>query len=324
MDRNLALELSRATEAAALASARLMGKGDGMAADKAAVDAMRSVFNSIYFKGTIVLGEGERDQAPMLFIGEAVGCGKSPEIDIAVDPLECTNSVANGRPNAMSVVAAAPKGNLLGAPDTYMEKMAVGPEAADAIDLSLSIEENLGRVAECKGFTIEDLTVVILDRERHEDLIKRVRKAGARIQLISDGDVSAAIAAALPNTGVDMLVGIGGAPEGVLAAAALRCIGGEIQARLVPRNQEEIDRSKKMGITDINRIYKCSDLASGDRVMFAATGVTDGDLLNGVRYRSDGATTHSLAMRVSTKTRRFMTTEHYFEGEPDYKGEPDV
>jgi fructose-1,6-bisphosphatase II len=318
MDRNLALEMVRVTEAAALASARWMGKGDGRAADDAAVKAMRSVFDSISFDGTVVIGEGERDEAPMLYIGETVGNGKKPKVDIAVDPLECTNSVAYGRPNAMSVIALAPQGELLQAPDTYMEKIAVGPEAADAVDLDAPVEDNLKRVAEAKHMDIQDLTVVILDRERHEELISRIRKVGARIHLIPDGDVSAAIAAALPGTGIDVLVGIGGAPEGVLAAAALRCIGGELQARLVPRNKEEIERAKKMGIKDISKVYKCSELARGNNIMFAATGVTDGDLLKGVRFRKGGAVTYSLVMRSSTRTRRFIETEHYFESQPSY------
>lgn len=318
MERNLALEAIRVTEAAALSAARFMGKGDAQAANLAAIEAMRKVFNSIYFKGTIVIGEGERSENPMLYTGEEVGCGKTPEVDIAVDPLECTNAVAFGRANSLSVIAMAPKGDLLQAPDTYMEKIAVGPISAGVIDLNLSIEENLNRIAEVKKYSIRDLTVVILDRERHEDLINRVRKAGARINLIQDGDVSAAIAAALPGTGIDVLMGIGGAQEGVLAAAALHCIGGEFQARLVPRSHEEIERARKMGIKDINRIYKGCDLARGDSIMFAATGVTDGDLLNGVRYRNDGATTHSLVMRAKTKTRRFMITEHYFKDQPLY------
>lgn len=318
MDRNLALESVRLTEAAALSSARWMGKGEKDAADNAAVEAMRKVFDSISISGTIVIGEGERDEAPMLYIGEKVGNGDSPEVDIAVDPLECTNSVAYGRSNAMAVLAMAPKGDFLAAPDTYMEKIAVGPEAADAIDLNLTIEENLNRVAEAKNFEVSDLTVVILERERHKELISKVRKAGARIQLISDGDVAAAIAASLPGTGIDMLVGIGGSPEGVLAAAALRCVGGEIQGRLKPRNQDEIDRAKKMGVEDINKIYTCKELAKGNDIMFAATGVTDGDLLNGVRYRVDGATTHSLVLRSASLTRRFIITEHYFDQSPKF------
>lgn len=254
----------------------------------------------------------------MLFIGEKVGTGKGPRVDIALDPLEGTTITATGGQNALAVLALAEDGGFLHAPDTYMEKIAVGPEAADVIDLNLPVEENLHRVAEAKGFAIQDLTVVILERERHEDLITRVRKAGARIHLIADGDVSAAIATALPGTGIDVLVGIGGAPEGVLAAAAMRCIGGTIQARLVPRNNEEIERAKQMGVKDINKIYKCDELARGDNITFTATGVTDGDLLNGVRYRPDGATTHSLVLRSSSGTRRFIITEHYFDEKPQF------
>jgi fructose-1,6-bisphosphatase II len=279
---------------------------------------MRRTLDGIYFKGTVVIGEGERDEAPMLYIGEKVGCGDSPEVDIAVDPLECTNSVAYGRSNALAVIAIAPKGKLLHAPDTYMEKIAVGPKGADAIDLRESPEENIGRVAESLGLAISNLTVVILDRERHTELIARVRKTGARIHLIPDGDVSSAIAAALPESGVDLLLGIGGAPEGVLAAAALRCIGGAMQGRLVFRNQEEIDRAKKMGINDINKIFNVDELAGGEETMFAATGVTDGDLLKGVVFRPEGAVTHSLALRQKSGTRRFIRAEHFFESKPVY------
>ncbi len=318
MDRNLALEAIRVTEAAALASARWMGKGDPKAADRSAVEAMRKVFDSIYFKGNVVIGEGDHDEVPKLFVGEELGCGKEPVVDIVVDALQCTSSVAFGRTNAMSVTAMAPEGNFLQAPDTYMEKLAVGPEAAEVIDLNLPIEENLSRIAEAKKYGISELTVGILDRERHEDLINRVRKMGPRIHLIQDGDVSAAIATAMPGTGVDVLAGIGGAPEGVLAAAALRCLGGGLQARLVPRSQEEIERARRFGIKDINKLYSCDELARGENVMFAATGVTDGDLLNGVRFRHDGATTHSLVMRSITRTVRFIVTEHYFVGEPKY------
>jgi len=318
MDRNLALEIVRVTEAAALASAQWMGKGDGNSADEAAVSAMRTVFDSINFRGTIIIGEGERDEAPMLYIGESVGCGEEPEVDIAVDPLEGTNSVAYGRWNAMSVIAMAPKGDLLNAPDTYMDKIATGPEAAAVIDLSLSVEENIERVALAKNMPMADVTVVILDRDRHQDLMKRVRRTGARIHLITDGDVPAAIATAVPNSGIDLLLGIGGAPEGVLAATALRCMGGELQGRLKPRNQGEIERMKKMGIQDSDRVYKGCELARGDNLMFAATGVTDGDLLDGVRYRRDGATTESVVLRMRSNTRRFIRTEHYFIGEPRY------
>jgi fructose-1,6-bisphosphatase II len=318
MDRNLALELVRVTEAAALSSATWMGKGDNMAADAAAVKAMRQTFDSIQFNGTVVIGEGERDEAPMLFIGEKVGSGVEPEVDIALDPLECTNSVAYGRPNAMSVIALAPKGCFLHAPDTYMEKIATGPQAAHVISLEKSYEDNVRDVAAANGMAVEDLTVVILDRDRHQDLIRRVRATGARIHLIADGDVSAAIATALPNTGIDLLMGIGGAPEGVLAAAALRCVGGGMKGRLVFRNKEEIARAKKMGIDDIERIFDLHELAKGDKVMFSATGVTDGDMLKGVRFVPGGARTHSLVMRARTGTIRFIETQHFYERKPVY------
>jgi fructose-1,6-bisphosphatase II len=320
MDKNLALEFVRVTEAAALASARWMGKGDANAADDAAVQAMRTVFKAVDIDGTIVIGEGERDEAPMLYIGEKVGKGNSKmKVDIALDPLECTNSVAYGRQNAISVLAAAEKGNILHAPDTYMEKIAVGPQAADAIDLCDSVEQNLKRIAKAKNYDINDLTVVILERERHKDLISRVRKVGARIQLILDGDVSAAMATALPGTGVDVLLGIGGAPEGVLAAAALRCLGGAIQGRLVPRNKEEEARCRKMGIKNIKKVFKTEEMAKGNNIMLAATGVTDGDMLKGVRYTGTGAYTHSIVMRSRTGTIRFVSTEHHFTDEPDYR-----
>ena len=317
MDRNLALEAVRVTEAAALNCARLTGRGDEKAADKAAVDAMRKAFDSLAIDGTVVIGEGERDEAPMLYIGEKVGCG-GPKVDIALDPLECTNSVAFGRHNAISVLAAAEAGNILHAPDTYMEKIAVGPEAKDVIDLGESVETNLKRIAKAKNYDITDLTVVILERERHKDLISRVRKTGARIHLILDGDVSAAMATALPGTGVDVLMGTGGAPEGVLAAAALRCLGGAIQGRLVPRNPQEAARCKQMGIKNINKIFKTEELARGNNIMLAATGVTDGDMLKGVRYTSTGAYTHSIVMRSKSGTIRFISTEHHFTEEPDY------
>lgn len=318
MDRNLALEIVRVTEAAALASAVWLGRGSPKGADAAATEAMRRTFDSINFRGTVVIGEGERDEAPMLYIGEQVGNGSDPAVDIAVDPLECTNSVAFGRPNAMAVIAIAPRGQLLHAPDTYMEKIAVGPKATEAIDLRQSPEENIGRVAECLGYPISNLTVVILDRDRHSELIARVRKTGARIHLIPDGDVSSAIAAALPDNGVDLLLGIGGAPEGVLAAAALRCIGGALQGRLVFRNQQERDRAEAMGIKDLEKIFHADELACGDGIMFAATGVTDGDLLKGVIFRPGGAVTHSLVLRQVSGTRRYITAEHYFETAPTY------
>lgn len=318
MDRNLALEIVRVTEAAALSCAHWMGKGDAHSADQAAVNAMRKAFDSIRFDGTVVIGEGERDEAPMLFIGEKVGSGGAPEVDIALDPLECTNSVANGRPNALAVIALAPKGCFLHAPDTYMEKIAVGPKAAGAIDLNKPVEANVRDVADALGLRVENLTVVILERDRHLDLIARVRSTGARIHLIPDGDVAAAIATALPDTGIDLLMGTGGAPEGVLAAAALRCVGGAMQGRLRFRNQDEIVRAKAMGIEDLDAILDLDDLAKGDAVMFCATGVTNGDMLKGVRFFGGGAWTHSLVMRAKTGTIRFIETQHFFDRKPIY------
>lgn len=319
MDRNLAIEVVRVTEAAALASARLMGRGDEKAADQAAVDAMRKALNSIRMSGTVVIGEGERDEAPMLYIGEKVGCGdgNSSEIDIALDPLEGTTLTATGAPNALAVIAIAQKGNFLHAPDTYMEKIAVGPGAKGVIDLNKTPTENLRNIANSKKVNIEDLAVIILNRPRHKELIDEVRKSGARIKLIPDGDVSAAIATAKEGSGVDVLMGIGGAPEGVIAAAALRCVGGDMQGRLKPRNDEEIARAKKMGIKDINKIYRIDELAKGD-VMFAATGVTDGDFLRGVRFFGGGAETHSIVMRSKTMTIRYITATHHFEHKPNY------
>ena len=319
MDRNLGLELVRVTEAAALSAAGWMGKGDAHQADDAAVEAMRKAFSAIQFSGVVVIGEGERDEAPMLFIGEKLGNGKPPKVDIALDPLECTNSVAFGRSNALSVVAAAEHGHFLHAPDTYMEKIAVGKDAQEAIDLSKSVEENLKNIAAAKKLPVENLTVVVLDRQRHEELVRRVRKLGCRIHLIPDGDVSAAIATALPDSGVDVLLGTGGAPEGVLAAAALRCLGGAFQGKLVFRNEEEIRRAKKMGVKNVHKIYSCEELARGDNIMFACTGVTDGDLLKGVHFFPGGAETHSLVMRSKTGTLRFITTRHTFDRMPDYE-----
>ncbi len=318
MDRNLALEMVRATEAGALAAARWMGKGNAQSADEAATDAMHHAFNSINFQGNIVLGEGDPQFFPKLYDGETVGCGTDSSIDVAVDPLECNNSVAFGRTNALAVVAMAPHGEFFVPPLAYMEKIAVGPEAASAINLAEPIEENLIRIAEAKNYSTADLTVVALDRPRHAELIERVRKTGARIHLIPDGDVSAAMAVALPGTGVDVLVGTGGSVAGVLAAAALRCIGGEIQVRIAPRDNEEMNLLKEKGFGSPNRIYRAVDLVKGDNVMFAATGVTDGDTLNGVRYRANGATTHSVVMRLASRTRRFIVTEHYFSDDPSY------
>jgi fructose-1,6-bisphosphatase II len=311
MNRNLALELVRATEAAALASARLMGRGDDMGADQEAVDAMRKVLNRIEMEGTVVIGEGERDEAPMLFIGEPVGTGKGPRIELAVDPLEGTTICATGGPNALSVIAAADEGGFLHAPDTYMDKIAVGPVARGVIDIDKSPTDNLKAISAAKGVPVEDLTVVILDRPRHEKLIEEVRRAGARIKLIKDGDVSAAIATCSPDHAVDVLLGIGGAPEGVIAAAALRCFSGEIQARLKPRNEQEAEREREMGIQEVDARLSMEDLASGE-VMFAATGVTAGDFLNGVRFRAEGALTQSVVMRSSTMTVRYIDSQHNF------------
>lgn len=317
MDRNLALEVARVTEAAALLCARLMGRGDEKAADQAAVDAMRRAFNGVAINGTVVIGEGERDEAPMLYIGEKVGTGEGPEVDIALDPLEGTTICANGAPNALSVIAIAEKGNFLHCPDTYMDKIAVGPVGKGVVDLDKSPTANLKALAEAKGVRIEDLTVIILYRPRHDALIQEVRNAGARIRLISDGDVSAAIATTKPETGIDILMGIGGAPEGVLAAAALRCVGGDMQGRLKPRNQQEIERAQSMGVRDIAKKFSIEELARGE-VMFAATGVTDGDYLEGVHFFAGGATSQSVVMRSKTRTIRVIDATHYFDFKPTY------
>jgi fructose-1,6-bisphosphatase II len=317
VDRNYALEFVRVTEAAALESARLMGRGDEKAADYAAVDAMRRMLNSIHFDGTVVIGEGERDEAPMLFIGEKVGKGSGPKFDLALDPLEGTTICARGGNNALSVIAIAEEGHFLHAPDCYMQKIAVGPDAKGAIDLGASASENLKNIAKAKKRYVEDLTVIILDRPRHADLIAEVRKAGARIWLIGDGDVSAAIATCKPDSGVDVLMGIGGAPEGVIAAAALRCIGGDFQGKLVFNKETDRERATKMGVKNPDKIFKIDDLAQGN-VMFCATGVTQGTFLDGVHFRSGGATTHSVVMRSETGTLRFIQAEHHFDRKPRY------
>ncbi|MCP3064860.1 class II fructose-bisphosphatase [Myxococcus sp. K38C18041901] len=319
MDRNLAMEVVRVTEMAAIASARLMGRGDKNESDQAAVDAMRRAFDALHIDGTIVIGEGERDEAPMLYIGEKVGrrADGDPAVDIALDPLEGTNLCAYGRPGSITVVAMASKGGLLNAPDTYMEKLAVGPRARGAIDLRKSATENLRTIAETMKVYVSDLTVVVLDRERHQDLIKEIRAAGARIRLIEDGDVAGAIATCFEGTGVDVLMGTGGAPEGVIAAAAIRATGGDMQGRLVPRNPGEIERAKKMGITDMSKIYAAEELARGE-VMFAATGVTSGDFLKGVRFFGGGCETHSVVMRSKTSTVRFIQSLHKFDKKPGY------
>lgn len=318
MERNLALEVVRVTEAAALAAARLMGRGDNVAADQAAVQAMRSAFNAVQFKGRVVIGEGERDEAPMLFIGEEVGASDTPRVDIAVDPLEGTTIVATGGNNALAVIAIAEEGGFLHAPDTYMQKLAVGPKAKGVIDISASPTENLRRIAKALKVYVEDLCVVILDRPRHQDLIGECRAAGARIKLIGDGDVAAAIATAKEGSDVNVLMGIGGAPEGVLAAAALKCLGGDFQGILKFRNNEEAERAKTMGVQDLNKVYKLEDLARSD-VMFAATGVTFGNFLKGVQFFSGGANTSSVVMRSKSRTIRFIETTHYFEFKPRYE-----
>lgn len=315
MDRNYALEFVRVTEAAALAAARLMGRGDEKAADHAAVEAMRAALNSIAFDGRVVIGEGERDEAPMLYIGEKVGKGGGSKLDLALDPLEGTTICARGLPNSIAVIAIAEEGKFLHAPDVYMEKIAVGPEARGAIDLNLSPLENLKNIARAKKCEVADLTVIILDRPRHEDLIRQVRDSGARIFLIGDGDVSAAIATCKAESGVDVLMGTGGAPEGVIAAAALRCTGGDFQGRLIFRRDDERERAQKMGITDFNKVYSIQELASGN-VMFCATGVTTGAFLGGVRFFAGGAETHSVVMRSQTGTVRTITASHHFERKP--------
>jgi fructose-1,6-bisphosphatase II len=321
MDRNLALELVRVTEAAAMACARWMGRGDAKGADQAAVDAMRRAFDSVHIQGTVVIGEGERDEAPMLFIGEKVGAGwhdggrDAPKVDIAVDPLEGTNLCATGAPDAIAVIAVADDGKFLNAPDTYMDKIAVGPSGRGVIDITKSPTWNLQALAAAKRARVEDLTAIILDRPRHQALIEEVRKAGARIRLITDGDVSAAIATCKDSTGIDVLFGIGGAPEGVLAAAALRCVGGDMQGRLKYRNDDERARAEKMGIKDHNKVYKLEELAEG-QVMFAATGVTDGAFLKGVHFFGGGGTTHSVVMRSKSGTVRFIEAEHSLDHKP--------
>ncbi len=325
LGRNLALETCRVTEAAALACSRWMGLGNEKAADQAAVDAMRTALNGLDIQGTVVIGEGERDKAPMLYIGEKVGSGEGPEVDIALDPLEGTTICATGAPNALAVVAIAEKGGFLKAPDVYMKKIAVGPGLpTGVINLEDSPEKNLKNLAKAKKCELEDLLVVILERPRHEELIAKVRETKARIQLIGDGDVAGIIAATRAETGVDIYMGIGGAPEGVLAAAALQCVGGQMQGRLVFDSgvgDQKIEESQKenamrMGITDLNKIYTMDDMAYGD-VMFSATGVTSGWMLKGVRRFSGGASTHTIVMRSRTGTVRFVDTEHNFTRKVD-------
>ncbi|MEA4902734.1 class II fructose-bisphosphatase [Desulfitobacterium sp.] len=318
MERELTMEFARVTEAAALASARWVGRGDKEAADDAAVEAMRSVFDTIHMDGTVVIGEGEMDEAPMLYIGERLGTGEAPELDVAVDPLEGTNIVAKGLSGAIAVMAIAEKGGLLHAPDMYMDKIAVGPAAKGKINIDAPVIENLTNVAKALGKNINDLAVVIMDRPRHQKLIKEVREAGARIRLITDGDVSPAVACGIEDSGVDMMIGVGGAPEGVLAAAALRCLGGEMQGRLWPENDDDIERAKKLGIDDVNKLLTLDDLVKSDDVFFAATGITEGPLLRGVNFTAQGASTHTVVMRGKTGTVRFIEAQHRFDKKPKY------
>lgn len=313
MDKNLALEAVRVTEAAALSASKLVGRGDEKAADQAAVDAMRGALNTLPINGEVVIGEGERDEAPMLYIGEQVGSG-GPAIDIALDPLEGTTITAKGGPNAMAVLAMTDKGGFLNAPDIYMEKIAVGPHISpDVLDLDAPIGDVLKNIAKAKGGRVDELMICILDRPRHEGLIKSARDAGARINLIPDGDVSAVMATADPEeSGIDIYAGIGGAPEGVLAAAALQCIGGSMLGRLVYYNDAERERARKWDITDFDKIYTTNELAKPDNVMFAATGVTDGTMLKGVRRFPGGAMTHSIVMRSKSGTVRKVEAHHNF------------
>ncbi|RKD21997.1 fructose-1,6-bisphosphatase II [Caminicella sporogenes DSM 14501] len=320
MDRNLAINLVRVTEAAALGAAKYMGRGDKNLADQAAVDNMRKMFDTMDIDGIVVIGEGELDEAPMLYIGERIGMCRldSTKVDIAVDPLDGTNSVAKGLPNAIAVIAMAPRGCLLKAPDTYMYKLAVGPKAKGVIDLNAPVKENLLNIAKALNKDIADLTVTMLDRERHNDIIRECRELGTRIKLFRDGDVAAAIATCFEHTGVDVLIGIGGAPEGVIAAAALKCLGGEMQAKLHPMSDEEMERCIKLG-APTDKVFLLDDLVKGSEAYFAATGVSDGYLLKGVTYLSHNvAKTHSVVMRSQTGTIRFVEAIHKLDKKPSY------
>lgn len=321
IDRDLALGLVRVTEIAALGSARWMGRGDKNAADQAAVDGMRKMFDTLNIDGVVVIGEGELDEAPMLYIGEKLGKRghEDIQVDIAVDPLDGTNSVAKGLPNAISVIAIAERGCLLHAPDMYMDKIAVGPKARGVIDINASIEDNMRNIARALKKDIKEVTVTMLDRERHEKLVKEIRRIGCRIKLFKDGDVAAALATCFDKTGVDVLMGIGGAPEGVIAAAALKCMGGEFQGKLHPMNDEERQRCKDMGISNIDKVLKLEDLVKGDDVFFAATGISDGELLKGVLFMENNtAMTHSVVMRSKTGTIRFVEAAHNLYKKPGY------
>lgn len=312
MNRELSMEFVRVTEAAAIASARGVGRGDKNGIDQLAVDAMRKLFDTVHINGTVVIGEGEMDEAPMLYIGEEVGAG-GPDVDIAVDPVEGTNLVAKGQNGAIAVIAIAPKGCLLHAPDMYMDKIAVGPRAKGCINIDDPVSVNLERVAKALHRNVNDLTVVALDRPRHRKIIEEVRSVGARIRLISDGDVDPIIDAGIEGTGVHMYIGRGGAPEGVLAACGLKCLGGDMQARLVPENEDQAERCRKMGIEDTKKILTIDDLVKGDDCMFTATAITNCDMLRGVNYFGNGARTHTISMRYATGTVRFIDAVHTFD-----------
>ncbi|WP_142827123.1 class II fructose-bisphosphatase [Planococcus soli] len=316
MERSLSMELVRITEAAAIASSKWMGRGMKVEADDAATTAMRKVFDTIPMRGVVVIGEGEMDEAPMLYIGEELGTGNGPEVDVAVDPLEGTNIVAAGGWNALAVLAIADRGNLLNAPDMYMEKIAVGPESVGKIDINAPVIDNLRAVAKAKNKDIEEVVATIMDRPRHQDIIDQIRAAGARIKLIDDGDVAGAINTAFDQTGVDILFGTGGAPEGVIAAVGLKCLGGEIQGKLVPQNEEEAQRCIDMGI-DVSKVLMMEDLVKGDDAIFAATGVTDGELLKGVQLKGGFAESHTLVMRAKSGTIRFIEGRHSLQKKPN-------
>ena len=321
MERELAIEFVRVSEAAAIASAKWMGRGNKNKADQAAVDAMRGMFETVDIDGEVVIGEGEIDEAPMLYIGERIGRneGEVSKVDIAVDPLEGTRIVAEGRANALAILAVAERGGFLKAPDMYMDKLAVGPGAKGSINIDKSVAKNLQNIAHALNKPVEEVTVTILDKERHRGeggLISQVRKSGAKTRLISDGDVAAALATALPETGVDVLMGVGGAPEGVLAAAGLKCLGGDMEARLRPREDSEIKRAKEMGIKEIEAALRLDDLAGSEDIIFSATGVTDGAMLKGVRFKGKQAETESLVMRSKTGTIRFVEAIHNLDTKP--------
>ena len=322
LDRNLALELVRVTEAAALLAGRYMGRGDKIAADQAAVDAMRTLLGTIEMEGIVVIGEGTKDEAPMLYIGEKVGCADHPKVDIAVDPIDGTRLLSNGMPNSIAVLAVAERGSMYAWQDVaYMDKIAVGADAAGMIDVNAPVKTNLQRIAKVKGKEMRDLTVVILDRPRHEQLIAEVRAAGARIKMIPDGDVAGAIVAAMPGTGLDVMMGVGGSPEAVVAACALKCLGGDMQCKLWPRNDDERRTAAEKGI-DLAKVFSLDDLVASDNVFFAATGITDGELLRGVQYTGSGATTDSVVMRSSTGTIRRVAATHNLKKLRTFKSLP--